>query len=125
MPEIRQPTGAGSAARLWPLHLSLIALACASEGISGINGQPGRIIEVPVHGEVQIRLQSIGAGEYVAPPQLSSAAVRFVGASLTGPSVPAGVTQLFSFAGVAPGTAVVTFVHTGSSATVVDTILVQ
>lgn len=115
MPEIRQ----------LPLFFALIALGCSSDAISGISGQPGRTIEVQVRGEVQIRLQSIGPGEYVAPPQLSSAAVRFVGAELTGPQVPAGVTQLFSFAGVAPGTAVVTFVHTGTSATVVDTIHVQ
>lgn len=95
------------------------------QGVTGVSGQPGRTVQVTVHGEVQLRLQSIGPGEYVSPPQLSSAAVRFVGASLTGPAVPAGVTQLFSFVGAAPGTAIVTFVHTGTSGTIVDTIHVQ
>lgn len=125
MPAIHQRPGLLPAARLLPLLLVLAGLGCSSDGVTGVSGQPGRTVQVTVHGEVQLRLQSIGPGEYVSPPQLSSAAVRFVGASLTGPAVPAGVTQLFSFIGAAPGTAIVTFVHTGTSGTIVDTIHVQ
>jgi hypothetical protein len=107
------------------LSLALALTACSSDTPTGVNAAPGRTFAVTVGGEVQLRLQSIGPGEYLAPPQLSSMNARFVGVSLVGPAVPAGVTQRFSFVGVAPGTTVVTFVHSGSAATIVDTLHVQ
>ena len=75
--------------------------------------------------QLSVRLQSIGPGEYAAPPAISSSAVRFLKVALVGPAVPAGVTQRFFFRAAAPGQAVVTFQHSGISATVIDTIDVQ
>jgi hypothetical protein len=99
--------------------------ACAEEGPTGLNAAPGRSFSIRVGQQLALRLQSIGPGEYSEPPQLTSGAIRFVSAGLVGPAVPAGVTQLFRFVGVAPGATVVTFQHTGISAPVVDTVTVR
>ena len=116
--------------RAFPLSLAFSLAGCSSDGPTAhgptaVYAAPGRTFELTVGGELQLRLQSIGPGEYAAPPLLSSASARFVGVTLVGPAVPAGVTQLFSFVGVAPGTSVVTFVHSGISATIVDTLHIQ
>ena len=116
--------------RAFPLSLAIGLAGCSSNGPTAdgpttVYAAPGRTFELTVGGELQLRLQSIGPGEFAAPPQLSSASARFLGVSLVGPPVPAGVAQLISFVGVAPGTAVVTFIHSGSSATIVDTLHVR
>ena len=103
----------------------LLGLACSEEVPTGLVASPGRTFNLGVGGELQLRLQTIGPGEYASPPQLSSGAVRFVGVGLVSPYVPAGPTQLFSFVGASPGSAVITFVSTGTSPTVVDTVTVQ
>jgi hypothetical protein len=66
----------------------------------------GRTVAAPVGGEIDIKLQTIGPGQY-ATPKLSSPAVRFQTMSYVSPPVPAGPTQLFRFEVVAPGQATI------------------
>jgi hypothetical protein len=120
----RSATVAGLAGLL-PLSLVIAIAGCSSGTPTGVNGASGGRFELGVGQQVQLRLQSIGPGEYAAPPQMSSGSAHFVNVSLVGPAVPAGVTQLYSFIGVDPGTTIVTFVHSGTSAIVVDTLVVH
>jgi hypothetical protein len=120
------PGGRRSCRRWAGLASALVALtACGQDGPAGLNAGPSRTLSIGVGGELALRLQSIGPGEYTVPPQLSSGAIRFLSAALVGPPVPAGETQLFRFRGVAPGTAIITFSHSGSSATIMDTVTVH
>lgn len=88
-------------------------------------GSRGEAFAVPAGEAFEIRLQSIGPGEYRSPPSVSTSAVRFRDAGLATPHVPAGVTQFFRFDAVAPGRAIIVFRHTGQSRTVVDTVDVR
>jgi hypothetical protein len=103
----------------------LFLAGCGSDSLTDMNGTTGRTFTVAPGQEVDIRLQSIGPGEYQAPPAISSTAIRFQSAGLVGPSVPAGVTQLFRFQALRQGRAIVTFRHSGQTVTVVDTVDVE
>ena len=99
-----------------------------SEGCSSpleVNGAPSRTLSLLAGQEVEVKLQTIGPGEYSSPPSISSSAVRFLGVSLVGPYVPAGPTQVFRFMAVAPGQAMVAFHHTGIDPEVDDTMNVH
>jgi hypothetical protein len=74
--------------------------------------------------EFVIQLQSIGPGEYVSPPAISSDAVRFLDVSQAAAAVPAGATQRFRFFAQGRGLAVISFTHTGSNPVIADTITV-
>jgi hypothetical protein len=109
--------------RLAPLGLvALMMAACATKDPTGLSAAPGRTFSVTVGQTLALRLQNVGPGQYVDPPQLSTAAVRFVSVSQVGPSVPAGITQLFRFQGVTAGRAIVSFQSSGTSGAIVDTI---
>ena len=71
----------------------------------------GRTLAVPVGGEIDVKLQTIGPGQY-GTPQVSSAAVRYLSVSLVSPYLPAGPTQLFRFEAVAHGQATVSIQST-------------
>ena len=108
------------------LVLAVLLLAgCGSEAPTDPAGSSGRAFTVTARQDFEIRLQSIGPGEYRSPPSISSAAIRFHGVNLATPHVPAGVTQLFRFQAVTPGRAIVVFRHTDQSATVIDTVDVE
>jgi hypothetical protein len=111
---------------------ALGATVAAAAGLAGCGGSPsevdgslGETLSVTAGQELSLTLQSIGPGEYVSPPSVSSAALRFLDVRLAGPAVPAGVTQRFRFAALAPGRAIIVFHHTGQSRTVEDTIDVR
>lgn len=105
--------------------LALLALACSGDTLTGVAASPGRSFNLGLGAELELRLQTVGPGSYSYPPQISSAAVRCVGVRDIGPYVPAGPTQLFSFVGASPGTAIITFISTGTSPTIVDTVDVR
>lgn len=110
---------------LLPIAIALTlasASACAEGDISGVSGAPGRAFSVAVGHTLDLRLQNIGPGQYLDPPQISSSAVRFVKVSQVGPFVPAGITQVFRFQGVSPGRATISFHSSGTSAAIMDTI---
>ncbi len=110
---------------LRPLVLVLALPACGTDGPKEAIATDGATYSVAVGEELVLRLQSVGPGEYAAPPTLSSGSLRFVDASVVGPYVPAGVTQRFRFEGTARGTTVVIFHHSGRSAPIVDTVVVR
>jgi hypothetical protein len=104
---------------------ALLLARCSSDALTDTNGSSGRSFTVAAGQEVGIHLQSIGPGEYLAPPAISSVAIRFEDVRLVTPAVPAGKTQLFRFRALRPGRALVTFRHSEQSATVTDTVEVQ
>ena len=104
---------------------AVFVAGCGSEAPTDPAAVSGHAFSARVGQELEIRLQSIGPGEYRSPPDISSDAVRFRGASLATPHVPAGVTQLFRFQAVARGRAIVVFRHSELSATVIDTVDVR
>lgn len=107
------------------LVAALIASSCDASPVEIFDSQSQTTV-VKRGQEVRIRLQTIGPGEYVSPPFVSGAAVRFTGmADVLDFAVPAGATQEFRFRAVAYGRAVVTFVNTHNSRTVADTIRVR
>ena len=70
-------------------------------------------------------MRTVGPGEYATPPELTGSAIEFVGMSPAAP-VPAGVTQIFRFKGVALGQTIVRFHNTDPlHADVRDTIIVR
>jgi len=111
----------------YPLLFVAMAVvgACGSDRLVSTYGYPGRTLSVAVGQHLDVTLQTLGPGEYAAPPTISSAAVSFLGDTLVGPPVPAGPTQVFRFRADLAGQAVVTFRHTGNSPTVVDTVVVR
>jgi hypothetical protein len=86
---------------------------------------PSHTLSIKAGRELQLTLQTIGAGVYASPPTVSSPAIRFLDVSLVTPATPAGPTQQFRFEAVAPGTAVIVFHHTDQGPTIEDTINVQ
>jgi hypothetical protein len=92
---------------------------------AGPSLEPGQVINARVGQQVGMKLRSIGPGEYVSPPAISSSVVRFIGVRLVTPHVPAGVTQEFRFRAVKAGTAVIQFRHTMGSSTVESTVHVR
>ena len=89
------------------------------------SGVPTGSLSLVVGQKLDLKLQTIGPGEYASPPAISSRAIRFLGVAYVSPAVPAGPTQKFSFQAVAPGLAIVVFHHTGQSPVVEDTIEVR
>ena len=109
-------------------HLAVglaLALGCRSDDLVTANGAPDRSMSVAPGQHLELTLQSIGPGEYISPPAISSPAVQFIDVGLVTPAVPAGITQRFRFRALAPGQAVVTFQHTGRNPAVEDTIDVR
>jgi hypothetical protein len=117
-------TALSRSARFLPLA-GLLLTACGSEGLTGPPESSGRAFIVQAGQQLEIRLQSIGPGEYRSPPSVSSPVISFQSVSLATPPVPAGLTQLFRFQAVAPGRAIVTFRHSEQSAPVIDTVDVR
>lgn len=118
------PTSIG---RILPALLvpSLLALAgCGDSAPTDVNGSPARLLQASVGERLDLRLQTVGPGEYHTPPTILSSAVSFLSAELVTPAVPAGVTQRVHLQAVAPGRAIVRFEHSVGEA-LVDTIDVQ
>ena len=114
--------------RFSPLQLRgfvlALRLAGCSQGPLEANGSPSHTISIKAGRELELTLQTIGPGEYVSPPLVSSAAVRFLDVR-QGTPVPAGATQRFRFEAVAPGVAVIVFHHNLQGPTIEDTINVH
>ena len=76
--------------------------------------QNGETFDVAVDDEIDVELQTVGAGQYQTPT-VSTDAVRFVGASNVTPPVPAGPKQLFQFEAVHGGRAQISIPHSGAA----------
>ena len=122
---VRRANRANRANRAVLRVLFSVALsACGAVAPTEAIARNGAVYSIAVGEEISLRLQSIGPGEYQSPPLLSNGALRFVDATVVGPSVPAGVTQRFRFRGSAPGKTVITFQHSNSGARLADTVVV-
>jgi hypothetical protein len=84
--------------------------ACGDGGIVTVPADHlnGRIVALPGD-EVRITLGNVGPMEYLSPPDVSSAAISFVGVEVIPPFDPGGPTQQFRFAANRSGEAIVTF----------------
>jgi hypothetical protein len=109
---------------LWMLA-GLFLAGCGSGTLTESSGAGEHDFSIAAGQELEIRLQSIGPGEYRSPPSVSSSAIRFRDVRLAAPHVPAGVTQLFRFRAVGRGRAIVVFRHGERSPTVIATVDVQ
>jgi hypothetical protein len=89
------------------------------------DGAPSQSLSITAGRELDVMLQTVGPGEYASPPEISSAAVRFLDMELVTPGVPAGPTQRFRFRALTSGIAVVVFHHTVQGETVEDTVNVH
>ena len=107
--------------------LALVAAGCHADRLLAVSaaGSTSRTVSAPAGAEIDITLQTIGPGEYASPPTVSSPAVQFLGVSDVAPYVPAGPTQRFRFRAASPGTALVTFRHTGTNRSIEDTLVVR
>jgi hypothetical protein len=111
--------------RLSAAHaLALVALLGCS-GPLEVYAADDHDISMKVGRELDLTIQNIGPTRYASPPEISSAAIRFIGDTVVTPGVPAGLTQLFRFEAIQAGDAVITFHQTEGSFTVQDTVHVQ
>jgi hypothetical protein len=116
----------GDNMRIHPMIMILALLpACGADQALSVNGITTRTVSVRVGQDLDLTLQTIGPGQYVSPPSVSSGSLRFLDAAFVGPFVPAGPTQRFHFKADAPGQAVITFGHTGQNPVVQDTVNVH
>jgi hypothetical protein len=107
------------------LGVAAVGFLACGEGPLEVNGSPSQSFSVKSGRELEVTLQTIGPGEYVSPPTVSSAAVRFVDVQQVSPPVPAGATQRFRFLAVSQGVAIIVFQHTAQGPTVEDAVEVQ
>jgi hypothetical protein len=82
-------------------------------------------IRIDVGQELDLTLLTVGAGQYMAPPSISSRALRFLDAQTVPRRLTSGSEQLFRFQGTSPGIVVVTIQHSGASPTISDTVVVE
>lgn len=100
--------------------LSLLA-SCATEPLS-VRGSQSQTLDIAVGQELDVTLQTVGPGQYLSPPSVSSVSLRFLDVAFVSPSVPAGPTQRFRFEGEAPGQVIVVFQHSGNDPTITYTV---
>lgn len=104
---------------------ALYAAGCRAASIVEVGASEMNLrITVPAGSQVAVTLQTIGPGEFAAPPEVSSRSLRFIRVEDVG-AVPAGATQRFTFDAGARGTSVVVFRSTVSNRVVQDTVVVQ
>lgn len=105
-----------------------VAAACHGSNPFEVMGPSTGTVSIRVGEEIDFHLQNFGPGVFVVPPTLSGSALEFLEETTPCCPVPAGITQLFHFKGVASGTAIITFRDTGgdtpSPVVVVDTVIV-
>jgi hypothetical protein len=98
----------------------------AQKVLSLNRGNDGKRVTAAVGQRIEIKMQTIGGGQYGAP-EISSPAVRgdspaFVYAKF---AVPAGPTQIYGFTAVAEGEARIRIRHTSENATFTVTVRVK
>lgn len=91
------------------LVLAIFAMeACHGPSPFEVYGAPNAKFSIAVGQEIDIRLQTVGPGSYVAPPALTGSAIEYLEVT-SGGIDPAGDNQVFHFKGVASGTTIITF----------------
>jgi hypothetical protein len=98
--------------RLMPLVPIMVALVLACNADRIILVPPdsqSRTVLVAVGQEFRVTLGNVGPAQYESPPQISSAAVMFLGVDVIPPFTPAGPTQQFRFKAISPGQSIIHF----------------
>jgi len=112
--------------RIAPLIGLALLTACHSDDSTSpdLTENHGETIRVIPSEVFTITLETVGTGEYISPPRISSPAVQFM-VVVPGPPGSDGPTQKFRFLAAQSGTAVITFLHNGQSPSIQDTVIVQ
>ena len=97
---------------------------CAMEPLA-VRSTQGQTLPLSVGQELHLTVGTLGPGEYVAPPSISSPALRFLDANVVPPYLPSGPTQVFRFRAEARGRAVVVITHSGDDPTIQDTVVIR
>ena len=90
-----------------------------------VRGNTSQSMSVPAATEFTVTLGTVGPGEYISPPKISSSSVRFLDAAVVPPYTPAGPTQRFRFLTTIPGKAIIVFQHSYNDRSVEDTVSVR
>ncbi|MFN2601310.1 MAG: hypothetical protein ABR582_00995 [Gemmatimonadaceae bacterium] len=90
-----------------------------------VTGNTSQTVAVPAATEFTVTLETVGPGEYISPPKISSSSVRFLDAAVVPPYTPAGPRQRFRFLATTPGKAIIVFQHSYNDRSVEDTISVR
>lgn len=90
-----------------------------------IRNTAGQRIRIDVGEELDLTLLTVGAGQYMAPPSISSGALRFLDAQIVRRRLTSGSEQLFRFQARSPGIVMVTIQHSGASPTIRDTVVIE
>lgn len=98
--------------------------ACATEPLT-VRSTQGQTLTLSVGQELNLKVGTVGPGEYAAPPSISSPVLRFLDAKVVPPYLPSGPTQLFRFQAEARGSALVVITHSGDNPTIQDTVVIR
>ena len=90
-----------------------------------VTGSTSQTVTVPAATEFTVTLGTVGPGEYISPPKISSSSVRFLDAAVVPPYTPAGPRQRFRFLATTPGKAIIVFQHSYNDHSVEDTVSVR
>ena len=90
-----------------------------------VTGNTSQSVTVPTATEFTVTLGTVGPGEFIIPPQISSTSVRFLDAAVVPPYTPAGPRQRFRFLATTPGKAIIVFQHSYNDRSVEDTVSVR
>lgn len=112
--------------RPWSIAVIVAGVVGCSSATETIEAGAGsEHIAVRTGQAFDVVLQTIGFGEY-STPAISTSAVKFLDVEQDGSVVnPGGPRQRFHFAATAPGSAIITFNHTGMNVMIQDTITVR
>ena len=112
--------------------LHICGVLVAATPLSGCTTEPlavrsthGQTLTLSVGQQLDLTVGTVGPGEYVAPPSISSTALRFLDAKVVAPHLPSGPTQLFRFQAEARGRAIVVITHSGDDPTIQDTVVIR
>ena len=105
----------------------LSVYACSGTDMVSVSvtGSTSQTVTVPVATEFAVTLGTVGPGEYISPPKISSSSVRFLDAAVVPPYTPAGPRQRFRFLATIPGKAIILFQHSYNNRFVEDTVDVR
>lgn len=96
--------------RLFVSSAVALTVACGADRIVDVSaGSGSRTVTVAIDEELRITLGNVGPAEYESPPQISSAALKFLGVDVIPPYTPAGPTQQFRFVALTRGQTIVDF----------------
>jgi hypothetical protein len=114
---------------IWSFAVVAILSVYACNGTDmvsvSVTGSTSQTVAVPAATEFTVTLGTVGPGEYISPPKISSSSVRFLGVAFVPPYSPAGPRQRFRFLATMPGKAIILFQHSYNNRSVEDTVDVR